>query len=165
MVALITIGEGIRAEGDEAAAEKYYKEALSLLDQLGNTFWPGHLLQNLAHFRLHEGDWKAAAKFAEEALAIAEEYDYPMVVNLAVAALSGVLLAGGDAAGSTRVIGAIEARLQRLGAQFEHTDQADFEKIKASAREALGAQAYGSETAAGAAAPWEEALALARSGA
>ncbi|GLS31060.1 transcriptional regulator [Mesorhizobium albiziae] len=163
VVALIAIGEGARAEGEEATAEQHYEEALRLLEGLGDTYWPGHLLQNLAHFRLHQGDWKAAAKFASEALAISERYDYPMVVNLAIAAMSGVLLAKGEATSSARLIGAVDARLGRFGAQFEPTDNADFQRIVSMARATLGDKRFSAAAARGATASWEDILKVARS--
>jgi predicted ATPase/class 3 adenylate cyclase len=163
VVALIAIGEGARSEGDETTAEQHYNEALSLLEGLGDTYWPGHLLQNLAHFRLHQGDWQAAANLASEALAISERYDYPMVVNLAVAVISGVLLAQGDAVGAAHTIGAVEARLRRFGARFEPTDNADFQKIISMTRAALGKEQFSAAIARGETVPWEDVLKAARS--
>lgn len=163
VVALIAFGEGARSEGDEKTAEKYYQEALSLLEGLGDTYWPGHLLQNLAHFRLHQGDWKEAARLARDALAISERYDYPVVVNLATAAVSGVFLAKGAAKEAAWIIGAIQARLTRFGTQFEPTDNADFQKIISVTRETLGEEQFASCVSKGSSASWEDVLALARS--
>jgi predicted ATPase/class 3 adenylate cyclase len=162
-LALIAMGEGTRAQGDEAAAKRYYNDALRLLEGLGDTYWPGHLLQNLAHFQLHKGNWRAAAKLACQALAIGEQYDYPMVVNLAVAAISGVLVAKGHAVKSAYLIGAVRARLDRLGAQFEPTDAADFQRIASTVREGLGRKRFLSESKRGASSQWHDVLSVARS--
>ena len=40
-IALVALGEGARYGGDFAAAEECYHEALSILETLGNTWWPG----------------------------------------------------------------------------------------------------------------------------
>ena len=157
-LALIAIGEGTRAEGDEVAAEAYYHDALKLLDKLGDTYWPGHLLQNLAHFRLHGGDWRNAAVLAGQALAIGERYDYPMVVNLAVAAISGVLAARSDWGGAAEIIGAVNGRLARLGVRFEPTDDADFQKIVSAVRKALGKKRFNQRSDGGAKRQWDEIL-------
>jgi tetratricopeptide (TPR) repeat protein len=163
VVALIAFGEGARSEGDENTAEQYYQEALLLLGGLGDTYWPGHLLQNLAHFRLHQGEWREAAKLASEALAISERYDYPMVVNLATAAVSGVFLAKGATYEAAWIIGAIQARLERLGVRFEPTDDADFQRIVLSTRQTLGEEQFASAASEGSTAEWEDVLSLARS--
>ncbi|MDK1491312.1 adenylate/guanylate cyclase domain-containing protein [Sinorhizobium sp. 7-81] len=157
-LALIAIGEGTRAEGDETAAEAHYHDALKLLDKLGDTYWPGHLLQNLAHFRLHSGDWRNAAALAGQALAIGERYDYPMVVNLAIAAISGVLAAKGDWDGAAEIIGAVNGRLARLGVRFEPTDDADFQKIVSAVRKALGNKRFTRMSEKGVKRQWDEIL-------
>ncbi|WP_275531698.1 adenylate/guanylate cyclase domain-containing protein [Ensifer aridi] len=161
-LALIAIGEGTRAEGDEPAAEAYYLDALKLLDKLGDTYWPGHLLQNLAHFRLHSGDWRNAAALAGQALAIGERYDYPMVVNLAIAAISGVLAAKKDWQGAAEIIGAVDGRLARIGVRFEPTDDADFQKIVSAVRRALGNKRFTRKTDDGARRHWDEILSSCR---
>jgi predicted ATPase/class 3 adenylate cyclase len=158
VLALIAIGEGERAEGQAAAAEAHYQEALKLLDQLGDTYWPGHLYQNLAHFRLHNGDWRSAATLAARALAIGEKYDYPMVVNLALSAISGVLAAKQDWAAAAEIIGAVEAQLTRLGVQFEPTDDADFRRITSAVGTALGSKRFRRERDRGGQCNWNEML-------
>ncbi|WOS65335.1 ATP-binding protein [Sinorhizobium fredii] len=162
VVALIAIGEGTRAEGDEAAAEEFYLDALKLLDKLGDTYWHGHLLQNLAHFRLHSNDWRNAAALAGQALAIGERYDYPMVVNLAVAAISGVLAAKENWDGAAEIIGAVNGRLARLGVRFEPTDDADFQRIVSAVRKASGNKRFARVSEKGAKRPWEQILSSCR---
>lgn len=158
VIALLAIGEGARAEGDEVTAEEHHLEAFGLLQSIGNTFWQGHLLQNFAHFRLHQGDWKAAREKAAAALELGEEYDYPMVVSLAVAAMSGVALASAGAEKAAHIIGAVEARLFKIGAEFEHTDSADFQKIKDATRTELGEKKYERMRVEGANTLWENIL-------
>ena len=158
VLALIAIGEGARAEGDEPAAEAHYRDALQLLDRLGDTYWPGHLLQNLAHFRLHSGDWRNAAKLASQALAIGERYDYPMVVNLAIAAISGVLAAKEDWIGAAGIIGAVQGRLARSGVRFEPTDDVDYQRIVSAVRKTLGDRRFARESEKGARRQWDEIL-------
>ncbi|NUS71102.1 MAG: adenylate/guanylate cyclase domain-containing protein [Ensifer adhaerens] len=162
VVALIAIGEGTRSEGDEAGAEEFYLDALKLLDKLGDTYWHGHLLQNLAHFRLHSNDWQKAASLAGQALAIGERYDYPMVVNLAVAAISGVLAAKEDWEGAAEIIGAVNDRLTRLGVRFEPTDDADLQRIISTVREASGPERFARASERGAGRQWEDILSTCR---
>jgi predicted ATPase/class 3 adenylate cyclase len=161
-IALIALGEGARAEGDLVAAEELHAEALELLRRARNSFWPGLLLQNFAHYRLREGDWQSASKYASEAMALGEEFDYPIVLNLSVMAKGGVALAKGDAARAARLLSATQARQDKLGAKFEPTDQADFERYRKLAQEALSEVDLRVAYLSGATADWSEILEEAR---
>jgi tetratricopeptide (TPR) repeat protein len=141
-LALIALGEGARACGDERRAAECHEEALSLLRASGNVYWPGQLLQTLAHFRLHEGDWKGACVLLAEALELAREYDYPRVVKLYVAAMGAVAMARGRALEGAQLFGAVSAAQQLLGALFEANDQQELERHMAAARGALGDEAF-----------------------
>jgi len=141
-LALVALGQGARASGDELAATGCHEEALSLLQAIGHVYGRGQLLQNLAHFRLHEGDWKGAALLLAEVLELGREYDYPGVVNLYLAAMGGMAVVRGRAAEGARLLGAVSAALQLLGATFEPSDQQELERHMASARSELGDEAF-----------------------
>ena len=141
-LALIALGEGARAGGDEPAAAQCNEEALGLLRRVGNAYWTGGLLQNLAHFRLHAGDWREAARHLVEALEIAEDYNYPMILALCVAAAGGVALAKGERKEGACLFGATKSLQGALGATFEPTDLAEYEHNMKAAREALDDAAF-----------------------
>lgn len=151
----IILGEGARFEGQTQAAEGCYREALGLLDRIGNTFWPGLLKQNIAHFRITEGDADAAAALLADASDLGEEYDYPIVTNLCVAGLGGVALVRGDARTAARLLCGVEHNMAKIGASFEPADKADIDRYVAGAREALGEVEFERCGAAGAALSWE----------
>ena len=79
---MILLGEGARMAGALDAAEGCYAEALEIFAAEGNVFWPSHLKQNIAHFRLKEGRWQEAAELLAEAFDLAEDYNFIMVSNL-----------------------------------------------------------------------------------
>jgi len=141
-LALIALGDGARASGDELTATSCHQEALSLLQATGDVYGRGQLLQNLAYSTLHEGDWKRAALLLTEVLELGREYDYPGVVNLYLAAMGGMAVARGRAAEGARLLGAVSAALQLLGATFEPTDQQELERHMASARSELGDEVF-----------------------
>ncbi|NND01398.1 MAG: hypothetical protein HKN91_01295 [Acidimicrobiia bacterium] len=141
-LAFTALGEGARAGGDTAAAEECYQSALALVVDTGNVYWQGGLLNNLTHFRLHEGNWQAALEMGGEALKLGEEYDYPMVVNLSIAALGGVAVARGDGKLAAQLFGATDRLLSELGAVFEPLDLAELEQNTAAARELLSPEDY-----------------------
>lgn len=141
-LAFTALGEGARAGGDTAAAEECYQAALALVVETGNVYWQGGLLNNLTHFRLHDGNWQAALEMGGEALKLGEEYDYPMVVNLSIAALGGVAVARGDGTLAARLFGATDKLLSQLGAVFEPLDLAELEMNSAAAKALLATDEY-----------------------
>ncbi len=160
-VALIALGEVARAISDQDGARACYEEAMGLLSELGNTYWPGLLYQNLAHFRLHEGDWKGAAELLAQTAELGQEFNYPMVVNLYLAAMGGVAVVRGREAEGVRLFGAVDAFLKSLGAAFEPTDQAEFDRHVATAKAALGEATFEVAWKQGAAWTRDEAIAVA----
>jgi hypothetical protein len=85
-----------------------------------------------------------------------------MVVNLAIAAISGVLAAKEDWDGAAEIIGAVNGRLARLGVRFEPTDDADFQRIVSAVRKASGNKRFAHSSEKGAKRPWEEILSSCR---
>ena len=160
---LILLGEGARMEGVLDAAEGCYTDAMALLESSQNVFWPGHLKQNIAHFRLKSGDWQSAATLLADAFDLAEDYDFPLVSNLAVAGFGGVAIARGDAEMAAQILGAVEHNLEKIGVHFEPTDQADVDRYIAETREALGEDGYARHSADGAAMHWDDLRRMARS--
>ncbi|MEM6823718.1 MAG: adenylate/guanylate cyclase domain-containing protein, partial [Pseudomonadota bacterium] len=139
---LILLGEGARMEGVLDAAEGCYTDAMTLLEASENVFWPGHLKQNIAHFRLKDGDWQSAAALLADAFDLAEDFDFPLVSNLAVAGFGGVAIARGDAEMAARILGAVEHNLQKIGVVFEPTDQADVDRYVSETKSALGEETF-----------------------
>jgi len=152
---LIIMGEGARMEGEKAGAEECYSGALELLATEGNTFWPGLLKQNIAHFRLSQGKADEALELLQTAFDLGNEYDYPIVMNLCVAGIGGVALAHEDAETAARFLGAVEANMAKIGAAFEPTDMADIEGYVSTAKAALGEDAYATAAAGGAGENWD----------
>lgn len=155
-IALIAIGEGMRGEGDESGAEKYYKQALEFLHRDGDTFWPGMLAFVVSLIRLRAGRVDEAAKLAGEALFTGEQYNYPVMVILAVASAAGVASADGLDDLSARFIGAVQERMRHIGAGFEPPDLAAFNDIVSTTRGNIGEDRYAEEAQRGAAADWKD---------
>ncbi|MEM9792777.1 MAG: adenylate/guanylate cyclase domain-containing protein [Pseudomonadota bacterium] len=159
---LILLGEGARMAEMLEPAEGCYREALDLLALDNNTYWPGHLKQNIAHFRLKDKNWVEAAELLADAYDQAEDYDFPMISNLCVAGFAGVALYQGDAQKAALILGAVALNLEKIGVVFEPTDKADIDSYAEGARAVLGEAAYAIAAAEGAARPWSEVRALAR---
>ena len=161
-LALIALGEGARAGGDEQAAAACHGEALGLLREIGNAFWVGGLLHNLAHCRLHQGDWRAAAGMIAEAIEIGQAYNYPVIMALCVSAAGAVALAKDRPTDAAALFGASQGLMRALGARFEPADLAELDRNTAAARTALGERAYESAFESGAGWSREDAAIAAR---
>ena len=122
-MALIVVGLKHHLSGQNGPASACYEESVSILSELGNMFSFGQVLANLAHIRLNEGNWHGAANLLVEALQIGREYDYPMMINWALAGLGGVAMLRQDPAEATRMFGAVEASLAALGVSLEPPDE------------------------------------------
>ncbi|WP_237061068.1 ATP-binding protein [Loktanella sp. M215] len=137
-IALVALGEGARYGGDVATAESCYHEALTILERLGNTWWPGGILQNLAHFRLREGRWEDAVTLLNRTYALAGTNGYHILVLLYLMGMGGVGVVRGEHAQAARLLGATRALLERAGAAFEPSDEAEFQRYEAEVAQVLG---------------------------
>lgn len=159
---LILLGEGARFAEEYEAAEACYTDALEILQGLDNVYWPGHLKQNIAHFRMKEGRWQDAAVYFREAFDLAEDYGFVLVSALSVAGLSGVAQKSGDARLAAVIQGGVEAHRQKIGVDFEPTDKADIQSYIDATQQELGDAAYKAAASEGAGMDWEALCELAR---
>lgn len=162
VLGLILLGEGARMVEMYDAAEECYSQALEILGALGDVFWPGHMMQNIAHFRLKEKNWEAAGELLAHAYDLAEDYDFPVVTNLCVAGFAGVALHRGDPETAARIMGAADHNLSKIGVAFEPTDAADIATYGQGSREILGEEAYEKFAAEGRDLEWDTVRAMAR---
>ncbi len=158
-LALIALGEGARAGGDYDAASECYEEALNLMQDADDLYWTGALLLNLANVHIYKNDWDQASKRLKRVFELAQEYDYPMMINLYVALKGRLALKSGDARQAARLFGAVDALLSSLDVHFEPADQAELDQSIAEAKGLL-ADAYADEYAAGRSLPRDQAIAL-----
>ncbi|MBB5492413.1 putative ATPase [Nocardiopsis metallicus] len=95
------------------------------------------------------GDSGTARKLHAEGLVAARATGDPRAVALAREGLAGVAVLDGDAAGAARLLGTAAAERESAGAPLPEAERGDVDRISAAARDALGAQAYLREFAAG----------------
>jgi predicted ATPase/class 3 adenylate cyclase len=139
---LIAMGELQRGIGNGEQARSCYEDAMVILRELGNIYWPCLLNQNLAHLRLHEGDWKGAAELLAPTVELGQEFNYALVFNLYLVGMGGVAVVRGRAAEGVRLFGAVDALLRSMGATLEPQDQAEFDRHVSTAKEVLGEDAF-----------------------
>jgi tetratricopeptide (TPR) repeat protein len=141
-VALIALGEGARGGGDMLAAAQCYEEALALMRQANDQYWMGALLLNMCHVLLSKSDVDGARQYLREAIQLANEYDYTMMINLYVALAGEIALKESNVEDAARLFGAATAMLHHVGVSFEPVDQMQFDEAIALAKEQLGPQRF-----------------------
>lgn len=159
---LTIVGELCRLGGAAAEAEAAYLAALPLFEKADSTFWQAAVAANIGHIRLRDDDPDAAAAYFARSLALAESYNYSVVACGAASGLAGLALRRDDAEDCLRIIAALATRMERVGASFEPTDQAEVDAYETAATEALGAARSAAIRNEGGMMPWPEALDLAR---
>ena len=141
-LALLSTGAKHQFSGQESEAASCYEAALRAFTESDNVYWPGQVLQNLAHLRLRSGDWKAAADLAAQALALGREYNYPMITNLSIAVMGAVSLTKGAADRAAQFFGVVDASLTTMGVTLEPPDQEAMTACVEAAKAMVGADAY-----------------------
>jgi predicted ATPase/class 3 adenylate cyclase len=141
-LALLSAGARQQFAGNDQEASSLYESSLQAFVDGDNVFWPGQVLQNLAHLRLRAGDWKAAADLAARALEIGRTYDYPIITTLSIAAMGAVSLTKGVPRRAAQFFGVVDASLARLGVTLEPPDQEAMTGCIEAARSMLGGDEY-----------------------
>ncbi len=158
-MALNALGELARVRDDGQRARACYAEAIALLRQCDNIFMSTLISSNLVVYPMRDGDWRTAAELLGKMLELGQEFNYPTVVSLALAAMGGIAVARGRAADGVRLIAAAERLLASLGLAPEPADRAEWDRHVAAARAVLGEPAVAAARVDGAAWTREQALA------
>jgi predicted ATPase/DNA-binding SARP family transcriptional activator len=96
--ALMRAGAIADAQGDLAAAGRFYADALGIRRSLGDTAATANALNNVGNVSIRTGDLAAARRSYEESLALARAGSRPLAVGSALHGLASVQLGEGDAA-------------------------------------------------------------------
>jgi hypothetical protein len=145
-----------------------YADAVPLLAEgaararaLGTQVLLSHALVHLGWAHLLLGDRASARPPLRDALGLAARQGDHEGMARAFEALAALTLAEGHPDRAARLFGAAEGARRAVGAALWRTDLASHQGTEGALRAALGDQAYRSASAAGAALPLPDALALA----
>ncbi|MDP9265319.1 MAG: tetratricopeptide repeat protein [Chloroflexota bacterium] len=151
-IALNSLGEVGRCEGDFAGATPSFSEALRYGRELSDDAIVSWSLHNLGHVAMQSGELRAAAGYFRESLALRRRGGSGLDVAAGLAGLAGVALREGALSEAAWLFGAANGTLEAahgvLGPADEQVRQADL----ATLRGHLGDAAVAAALAAGAAA-------------
>jgi predicted ATPase len=153
------LGIAALAQGDSAAAVARFAEALPDLRAIGGIYPLAGFLMDAGTAWMEQGDLAQAQRLLAESLALWRDMRRPDGVAMALTGLGEVAAARGQPQRAARLLGAAEALLPASGPHRLPYLQALMDRAAATAREALGTQAFETAKADGAALSEEQAIA------
>jgi len=141
-------GQVALSQGDASMARSLLEESLALYRDLGDRQRMAQVLVGLAKVEAYQGDLSTAHILYEESLSIAR-VGYKLDIASGLEGLANVVAAQGELAWATRLWGAAEALRDTMGAPLPPLERPDYEHATATARTALGAEAFAAAWAAG----------------
>jgi tetratricopeptide (TPR) repeat protein len=111
-IALDSLGEVARCEGDPARGTRSFEQALGYGRALGDDMIISWSLHNLAHVALHSGDLVAGATRFRESLALRWRRGPGVDVAAGLAGMAGVALREGEFTDAAKLLGAVDGMLE-----------------------------------------------------
>jgi tetratricopeptide (TPR) repeat protein len=162
--ALVGLADVLRRLGRGEQARPLYLEAIASFRELGERRGVADCLGSLGELAKAEGDGETARRHFHECLAIFHEHGDRRLFAFWLEALAGLDAETGAAARAARLLGAADALREATHVPLPASERADHERSVASAREALGGDAFRNEWARGRGLSTDEVLALIRGG-
>ena len=151
-------GEHIRAGGDFARAEGFYRESLTLARELRYTFLSAVAAMNLAVSLFRLGRPAEAVPLATESLAAAHAIGNKRNVPPGLILIAALAEAAGEPGHAALFLGAAEKYLREQDTVLVYADRSERDEATRSVKAALDATAFESARAAGAALPLSAAV-------
>lgn len=154
---LIHLGHVELYAGDFQAAQALYQEALPIFTALGDQRWMAYAIGNLGNVAVELGDCAAADKLVKESVSRYRDLGLEWELAGAIGVAAGVAASLGQAQRAIRLAGASTAQRERIGVSLPPAFKERYERMIASARQALPEQAQAKAWAEGQAMTLEQA--------
>jgi len=160
-VSLNNLGCLASAEGDKLRAREYFTEYLELSRALGDTRGVARSLYNLGEVVYTLGDVVEAQALMAESLSLLQSLGSRDGVVLGIEGIAHAVAAQGRPRQAARLLGAASALRFTLHDPIRPSQEAEYDQVLATLRDALGAEAFDAVWAEGAALSSHEAIAAA----
>lgn len=157
--ALLDLGELARLQGQYLQAASYYEQSCSIWQEVGQRGKLAVATLNLGHVALHQEDAARALAAFGESMTICHEVNYHEGIALALAGCAGALRLRGEMTAATQLLAAATTLRDAIGAVFETTDQAAYDRDLAAIRLHLDDAIFQAAWREGAALPLKQAVA------
>jgi predicted ATPase len=150
-MALRVLGVVALAQGDSATAVARFAEAMPIMRATGGLYFLADFEVEAGAAWMEQGDLDQAQRLLDESLRLWRDIGRPKGIALALTGLSEVAAARGQLQRAARLLGAAEASRGAGRSGLAPYQQALIDRVVASGREALGAEAFETVQAEGAA--------------
>ena len=158
---LYRLGEMARNRGEYDRATMLYEESLVIRREFGDKRGIAAALHSLGFAAREQGRPLHAAALLEQSLALHSEIRNMIGIAICLEGLAGIALALQQPVRATRLLGAVEALCEAMGAPLLPAEQAHFDRDRAAARDCLDRETFTATWAEGRAMPLELAIAYA----
>ncbi len=159
--ALLTLGVTVRFQGDVARSIALLEESLAHFRALGDLRWLAITLTMLGGSLLQQRDYVRAAPMIREGLAGHWAVGDLGFLAFGLVGMAAVFLAEEQPEKAARMLGAMEALREALGAPLAPANREEYERLERAVRRVLGAGEFDAALAAGRALLPGDAIALA----
>ena len=142
------LGQLARSQGDYKLATERFNEALLMCREAGYKFGTASALRGLGRVAQFQEDYIAAGSFYSEAIVLSQEINNSFTVTLNLSAIATLAAAQNKPHRIARLVGAAETQVPSIRLEMSKIERAEHDQAIASARAALGEDAF--------AAAWEE---------
>jgi non-specific serine/threonine protein kinase len=136
------LGELARSQSDYEAAQRYYEDSLSIVEETGERQREAMLFNNLSFVAYHQQNYRLALELAQRSLFVACELKSDFRQICVLATVAGPFAALGHPDLAARLLGATYARFGELGTRHDPVDQSEFDLFETATRDLLGEKAF-----------------------
>ena len=157
-ISLQWLGVVASNQGDYTAARALQEESLALSRELGDKRNIAISLDLLGVMASNQGDYTAARALYQESLELYRELGDRKGIAECLPGLAAVAQADRQPQRATKLLGAVEALLERISAHLDPTERTDLDRTLAAARAQLDDATFNAAWAAGRALTLERAI-------
>jgi ATP/maltotriose-dependent transcriptional regulator MalT len=161
---LSRLGEVAWSRGDAERAAAFYQESLDLSREERATWMESVALVGLGGAARQQHHYEEAEACYRESLPLLAEVGERPGAGTCLEGLASVAVAHGAPERAARLLGAVQALRDAIGAPVPPEYRAAYERTAAAARTALGEEAFTAAWAEGRTMPWEQAVTYALGG-
>jgi len=139
---LFRLAELASAQGQHERASAFYEECLAMRREMGDLRGMATALKSLGDVAIARADYQDAARQFKRAITMYQQVKLQLGMATCCEGLATVALADGQPGRAARLLGAVEAVIERIGATLHWGARARFDHNRAAARAGLDERTF-----------------------